>query len=384
MIRKVCLFMLLASAIAGAALAQTATPDPSPPTPQAVTPAVPFQATAAPATVVPSANDARLAACAAPNLPNFVPYTVRYGDSFLADLLMGSTTITPTQLAALNCLDDSAHPPTGVTIWLPSDAFVVAPGVPPAAPESSATGVVEPEIIRFAPDSETVLNDQGVALNWEARGDSAYLYVCSSVADIPCTRPRAAQPVALVGSIAIDHLWREGLIAFRLEVVSSESESVTQDVTVGVTCAQPSLGSSAVFLCPEDPPLTVTAVWQPFQGGVMMWFSDTQQIYVMTNADGRVRVFQDPFIEGMPDPVAVAPEGLLTPIRGFGQVWQALGGAEGSGLGWAMAQEIGFDSARQPAGRTSYTTHIQGPGATVYALTEVPGMEMGYWAQVAG
>jgi hypothetical protein len=49
-----------------------------------------------------------------------------------------------------------------------------------------------------------------------------------------------------------------------------------------------------------------------------------------------------------------------------------------------MSTEIGFDSARQPAGRTSYTTYIQGPGETVYAITEIPGMEMGYWAQVAG
>jgi hypothetical protein len=136
--------------------------------------------------------------------------------------------------------------------------------------------------------------------------------------------------------------------------------------------------------CPEDPARTVTAVWQPFQGGVMMWFSDTHQIYVMTNADGRVSVFNDPYVEGMADPTAVAPEGLLTPTRGFGQIWQALGGAEGSGLGWAMTAETGFDSARQPAGRTSYTTYVQGPGATVYAITEVPGLEGGYWTQVAG
>jgi hypothetical protein len=51
-------------------------------------------------------------------------------------------------------------------------------------------------------------------------------------------------------------------------------------------------------------------------------------------------------------------------------------------LGWALEEEIGFDSARQAAGRQSYTTYIQGPGATVYAVTLVPNTDGGYWVQV--
>jgi hypothetical protein len=382
MIRKVFLPVFIVVLIMSAALAQTATPDPALPTPQAVTPAVPFQATTAPATVVPSADDARLASCAAPNLPNFMPYTVRYGDYLLADLLVGSTTVTPTQLAALNCLDDSYTLPVGTTLWLPGDAFAVSSGL--MSPTSPETEVAEPAIIEFAPSVTSLLNDQDVTLSWESEGENAYLYLCPSIGETPCNRPHTAQPVPLVGSITIDHFWRQGLVVFRLEVVGSEGEPTTENVTLNVSCAQQWLGSAGSQLCPEDPARTVTAVWQPFEGGVMLWFSDTRQIYVMTNADGRVHVFQDTFVEGMPDPDAVAPEGLLTPIRGFGLVWESLGGAEGSGLGWAMAQEIGFDSARQPAGRTSYTTYIQGPGATVYAITEIPGMDMGYWAQVAG
>jgi hypothetical protein len=376
--RTVYLVALFVFTVAQAAVAQS-TP---PPTPQPVTPALPFSTAAPPATVVPSAQDARLAACAAPNAPNFVPYVVRPGDR-LPDLLTGSTTITPAQLAALNCLDTADVVPVGAVIWLPADAFVVVQSNPAAEATAEAT-IPNAQIATFSADTESILNDQVVTLTWQAQGAAAYVYPCPSARDAGCLRPRSAQPQPVSGSLTISDFPHAGSYTFRLEVTDAETPA-TEDLTIEVTCAQQWLGGlGASPRCPEDPARTVTAVWQPFEGGVMIWFSDTQQIYAMTNADGRVRVFQDTYVEGSPDPEAAAPEGLLTPIRGFGLVWQALGGAEGSGLGWALAPEIGFDSARQPAGRTSYTTYVQGPGETVYAITEIPAMEMGYWAQVAG
>lgn len=371
--RVTLLIILFLLTIAHAAAAQT---------PQPVTPALPFSTAAPPATVVPSAQDARLASCAAPNAPNFMPYVIRPGDR-LPDLLTGSTTVTPAQLAALNCLDTADALPVGAVIWLPADAFIVAQSNPAgeATAEASAPNA---QIATFSADTETVLNDQTVTLNWQAQGTTAYVYSCPSAEVAECTRPRSAQPQPLTGTLTVGDFPQSGNYNFRLEVTGGETPAI-QDLTIEVTCAQAWLGGvGASPRCPEDPARTVTAVWQPFEGGVMMWFSDTEQIYVMTNADGRVRVFQDTYVEGSPDPDAIAPEGLLTPIRGFGLVWHALGGAEDSGLGWALAPEIGFDSARQPAGRTSYTTYVQGPGETVYAITEIPGMEMGYWAQVAG
>jgi hypothetical protein len=378
--RTLCLFVFLLLSMTDLALAQD-----TPAAPQPVTPAPLFSTPAA--TVVPSTGDSRLASCAAPTLPNFVPYTVRLGDASLADLLMGSSTVTPAQLAALNCLDDAQFPPVGATLWLPADAFVVAGAAASANEAIAETASTAPQITSFAADAESVLNDQGLTLSWQAQGQTAYLYLCPTPPEAGCSRPRTAGPLPLMGSMTIGSFWRANPVRFRLEVVGGDSANrpITQDVTVEVTCAQQWLGGAGTSpTCPEDPARTVTAVWQPFQGGVMMWFSDTRQIYVMTNADGRVSVYTDPYVEGMADPTAAAPEGLFTPVRGFGQIWQALGGAESSGLGWAMAAEIGFDSARQPAGRTSYTTYVQGPGATVYAITEVPSMDGGYWTQVAG
>jgi hypothetical protein len=103
----------------------------------------------------------------------------------------------------------------------------------------------------------------------------------------------------------------------------------------------------------------------------------------MTNADHRIQVFTDTYLEGEELAEFDTPDGFVAPVRGFSKVWQALGGPE-SALGWALAEETGFDSARQGAGTRSYTTYIQGPGETVYATTYIPQLEIGLWAQVAG
>ena len=172
-----------------------------------------------------------------------------------------------------------------------------------------------------------------------------------------------------------------GEARYRLEAQGTQS-SVEQDIALTITCSQDWLGPITGFAaCPQQPAIAVFAVWQPFEGGVMLWFSDTREIWVMTNHDHQVQVFADTFNEGDPNPADDAPAERFTPQRGFGKVWAMLGGAA-SPLGWAYAAETGFDSARQAAGSRSYTTYIQGPGTTVYATTIIPQLEIGLWTQV--
>lgn len=365
-----------------------------------VTPQVPFSTPAPLVRVTPDANDARAAACAAPSAQGYVPYAIRPGDT-LAALIAANTSITVTQLAALNCLDDPDALPIGAVIWLPAPPTVesvlnsaaesqTVQSVPPTAetvPEETATSdSLTPEIVpeteaiiqSFNASQDTLLNTDSATLSWLAEGDTAYLYPCFVEA---CSRPFFAQPLPVEGSVTLGNFHSAGTVRYRLEV-SGAGGPVTRDTTVEVTCAQEWLGSmGASPRCPDDPARNVYIVWQPFEHGVMLWFSDTAQIYIMTD-DGQLNVYEDVFVEGQPDPSVVAPSGLFTPVRGFGQIWQALGGAE-SPLGWATTGEIGYDGARQAAGRTSYTTYIQGPGSNVYAITEIPGAENGWWAQVA-
>lgn len=115
--------VLICLLIAGAALAQEATPE------------VPFASLAPLSVVTPEPNDARATICSASTVPNFEPYVVRPGDR-LSDLIAGQTTITVTQLALLNCIDDPDALPVGAVIWLP--ALQVA-AVEPSEATPSAT-----------------------------------------------------------------------------------------------------------------------------------------------------------------------------------------------------------------------------------------------------
>jgi hypothetical protein len=371
----------------GAALAQEAT-DPA----GEATATVEAASTTPPVPVTLDASDARLAICSASALPDFVPYVVRPGDH-LAGLIAGQSEITVTQLAALNCLDDPGALPVGAVIWLPAPPLTATPEAAVTAepttepiiettPISEATDTAEPgaaAIDRFEASADSILNSDTVTFAWSARGDAAYFYPC--LAD-DCPRPQTAAALPLEASISFGKYQYAGAYRYRLDV-EGVNGSVTRDVSISVTCAQDWLGGlGALPLCPENPARAVFAVWQPFEHGVMIWFSDQTQVFVMTD-DGRVHVYQDQFVEGDPNPPEIAPNERFTPTRGFGLLWEALGGAS-SPVGWGTAAESGYDAARQAAGHTSYTTYIAGPGEIVYAITQIPGVAGGYWTQVSG
>ncbi len=400
--RRLAFALLLLTILSGAALALA----------QQVTPAVPFGAPPTLVIVTPAANDARAAACSASTLPNFVPYVVRPGDR-LADLIASSTAITVTQLAVVNCIDDPDALPVGATIWIPAMTSVTPLVGAAATAEASASATAaatsaseatqqatlaasteavaeatavstadvsadSAQIQSFSASASTIMNTQAVTFSWSANGSGAYFYLCMTD---KCVRPQNAKPLSVTDAIRFDGFQSSGTYRYRLDV-DGVGGPITQDVSVTVTCAQQWLGGvGASPRCPEDPARTVYGVWQPFEHGVMIWFSDTQQIYVL-KADGTLTVYEDHYVDGQPSPGDQAPMGRFTPVRGFGLIWQALGGANNP-FGWATAKEIGYDAARQAAGDSSYTTYIQGPNTIVYAITLLPGAATGYWAQVA-
>ncbi|MBK8024280.1 MAG: hypothetical protein IPK19_23320 [Chloroflexi bacterium] len=53
----------------------------------------------------------------------------------------------------------------------------------------------------------------------------------------------------------------------------------------------------------------------------MLWFSDTAQIYALSD-DGTFRIYGDTYVEGMPESPLSGPEGLIAPVRGFRRVWR--------------------------------------------------------------
>lgn len=100
--------------------------------------------------------------------------------------------------------------------------------------------------------------------------------------------------------------------------------------------------------CPQAASAVVWAAWEPFEGGYMLWRSDTDQVYVLYLGNGanrstgtwEVREDRWPGTEGS---VGIPPPtGRYEPIRGFGWLWREhLGGPTGR-LGWALEEEKGF------------------------------------------
>lgn len=329
-------------------------------------------ATATPTpTATSPADDPRLAICRAPLLPGFVPHTIRRGDRLDA-LLAGSTALTVTQIAALNCLDDPAALPIGATIWLPDLRNQ------PYQPQDSDPALDTAQIRSLSALPEKPDNINGVAFVWDAVGTVAYFYLCPLDVDL-CVRPVGQPSLPPTALHQINGFLTAGDYRFRLEVVDGAARDTT-DITITVTCTYEAL--SANPRCPVSAPAAVFAVYQPFERGGLLWFSDTGLINVLLE-DGRVQVVADTYAEGLPEPALDVPDGLYAPIRGFRLVWDALGGAAGS-LGWGAAPEGGVDALRQPAGRQSYTTYVRIAPQFTIALTLLPGSADGYWAQVNG
>ena len=364
----------------GVVLAQDETPTPSfgP-----VTIAQPTAETTADAEALPTGPDARLGVCSAPTLPEFAPYTIRRGDT-LGALLTGVDNLTVTQLAVINCIDDPTALPVGATIWLPFGSAAVGGGVQTAVTPESAPTEGEVAIRSLTSSADEVQNQSDVTFTWDASGEAAYFYTCSPEETVTCQRPAQVTALPVQGALTFSDFRYAGPARFRLEVVGAGAEPVMEDIVINVTCSQLWLGATTGnAACPDEPALSTFGVWQPFEGGVMLYFGDTGEIYVMTNDDRRVQVFPDTFVEGMEEPeISDVPDGRVAARRGFGIVWRELGGPE-STLRWGLAEEIGFDSGRQPAGRISYTTYVQGPGDTVYAVTLIPDTGTGFWTSVS-
>ncbi len=337
--------------------------------------------TAAPTPVItptPDADDPRIGVCSAPFQPGWTPYRL-YRHDRLADLLVGVEGITVAQVAALNCLDDPSALPAGAVIWLPPGT---AASLAHPAPEDVSPDDDRAEIFAFYASAETVRNEgQSVTFSWRATGTAAYFYICPPRPELTCERPLDAQPVPLEYTTPpITGFRYAGPVRYRLEVVDGDTRT-TKDLRLEVVCTHEALGEVAGNpACPLQAVEYIFVAWQPFERGVMLWLSNTRQIWVMTG-DHRLRIVDDDYQEGDPTPAAVAPDGLETPKRGFGRVWELLGGADGP-LGWATGDEYGYDAGWQPAGQYSYTTYVGGPFGIQYAITLIPGTRTGYWVQI--
>jgi hypothetical protein len=112
--------------------------------------------------------------------------------------------------------------------------------------------------------------------------------------------------------------------------------------TVPLTVAASQTGTAAIAGYPAPFQNSVSAVYQDFENGFMIYLADRQVIWVFlrslpSRTVGAWLAFADTFKEGEAeiDPLLTPPATLQQPKRGFGKVWRENEGVRDA-LGWAL------------------------------------------------
>lgn len=169
---------------------------------------------------------------------------------------------------------------------------------------------------------------------------------------------------------------------FALYVTDGAGNTVHDDLTVMLRCPNTWFFSPAPDECPQDPPLTGAGAEQHFERGVMLWVGAEDRIYVLFDDASypKYTAREDHWDEGDPvdDPSIQPPAGLYQPIRGFGLLWRTEPTIR-ERLGWALAPEVGYQTAVQRTSRPKYNEiYIRAHDGGVWHL----GPEGSEWAHI--
>jgi hypothetical protein len=221
--------------------------------------------------------------------------------------------------------------------------------VPPAfTPTVPAPG---PAILYFRASVEEASPGDTIVLEWAYICEEpieSFLYFPTFVPGHPSYSRCHANPT---GSMSYTvHKWDYNPIRFTLLVCGR----VQEEIAVTLHCPDQWFFAGGPKECPSGPAITSPGAEEHFERGAMVWVRALDRIYVLYG-DGqppRWEVFTDEFEEGMPesDPNIVPPPGLYQPIRGFGKLWREKPWVRDR-LGWAVDQEVGFDTAVQSTSR---------------------------------
>lgn len=198
-----------------------------------------------------------------------------------------------------------------------------------------------PEIVSFSVKPRAAVPGQAVAISWDARG---YKFILcrlneAQVFTSDCWRlDNSGEFSFTLGDDVQKYTY------FHLRVEGNGSP-VSQQVGVAVCDHAWEIPGTDPAVCPESSASVIDGVFQPFEGGMMLWREDTGRIFVFHDT-GNLQDFVDIWVTGMPeeDPSITPPAGLYEPVRGFGLIWRDEPGVRQS-LGWATEPEyaLSFD-----------------------------------------
>jgi hypothetical protein len=143
-------------------------------------------------------------------------------------------------------------------------------------------------------------------------------------------------------SIPADYPYQE--LFFTLEAIDGNEVATRRELRFPIACSYTTQLSSGCAFTQN----TISAVYQTFQNGYMIWRGDTHEIYVLYS-DGVLETYQDTWVDGEVVTITDSPPAsLLAPTRGFGKVWATHSGVRLK-LGWATVAEASYSTLLETA-----------------------------------
>jgi hypothetical protein len=299
------------------------------------------------------------------------------------DLVIILDTITPTiPTSPTPTIPPSATPspvPATPTNTPEAPTSTSLPPTSTAVPEPTNTETL-PVILSFYANPSEVYPGDSVKLSWETIGATGVtLYLIPPSHQLP----QSGWDLPPTGSYTVTiNPASRNYSEFLLYAYGPSNNSISQGLTVYLTCPDPWFFQPHPDICPTAPVYSFAAE-QHFEHGVMLWIEVQDRIIVLFDDEQfspKYSIFRDEWEEGQPDrdPSLQPPEGLQQPIRGFGLVWRSNMDVQNR-LGWATQEEVGFDTIIQNETRYKYNaTYIRAQDGNVWYL----GPERSSWEKI--
>ncbi len=279
-------------------------------------------------------------------LPRTVPIVPSAGNGIAAPILPSGAAEILLRVRLVNLRDNATVAQREITLPIRGVAVV------PTATAAPTSGI---QIRSFAISPNPVARGGQVTFTWDVTGATT----------LSITRLSERGQIfleAITGNLAASGSQTYTLPADYINraefVLLTNDSQVNQYITVNITCP-----FSTSFIS-GDCPITqqsVTAAYQSFEGGHMVWNGSTREIFVLY-ADGTYQTAQDTWTEGeVFDDGRTPPEGRFAPARGFGKVWFNDANIR-QRLGWATAQEQSYNTTWEThkfnRGRSELTSNV--------------------------
>ena len=269
-------------------------------------------------------------------LPRQNPYVSSQGEGIVAPVLPDTGDRITLRLRLARLSDNVTIDQRQITIAISGRYDESVTPTPTPATPSPVT-----EIFQFTANANTVLAGQQVELHWDVRhASSVTVRAALTSAD---ARDAVAENLPLVGSTTLTIPASIPANTVGKLIIEAFTESTipaaTRELPLTVTCRHDFFFDNTDD-CRLADPVGADAAYQTFEGGVMVWRSDTRQVYGLMSS-GSAFLVTETFDGGQNTWGGDIPEGRYLPQNGFGQVWASNDGVR-AGFGWGTAEERGY------------------------------------------